>query len=106
MLTDLIYRLRALFSRQSVEHELHLIHDLHYGLRTLSNSPGFTIVTVLTLALGIGRVLASFLYGVSALDPVTFAAVPLLLLLATIVACLIPARRAAGLDPMRTLRYE
>jgi ABC-type antimicrobial peptide transport system permease subunit len=57
-------------------------------------------------ALALTRVLASFLYGVSALDPVTFAAVPALLLLATIMACLIPARRAANLDPMRTLRYE
>ena len=57
-------------------------------------------------ALALTRVLTSFLYGVSALDPVTFAAVPVLLLLATIMACLIPARRAANVDPMRTLRYE
>jgi predicted permease len=57
-------------------------------------------------ALPLTRVLASFLYGVSALDPVTFAAVPALLLLSTIMACLIPARRAANVDPMRTLRYE
>jgi predicted permease len=57
-------------------------------------------------ALALTRVLTSFLYGVSALDPVTFAAVPALLLLATIMACLIPARRAANVDPMRTLRYE
>ena len=57
-------------------------------------------------ALALTRVLASFLYGVSAFDPITFAAVPALLLLVTIVACLIPARRAANVDPMRTLRYE
>ena len=57
-------------------------------------------------ALVLTHVLASFLYGVSALDPVTFAAVPALLLLSTIMACLIPARRAANVDPMRTLRYE
>jgi predicted permease len=52
------------------------------------------------------RVLASSLYGVSALDPITFAAVPTLLLLVTLAACLIPARRAANVDPMRTLRDE
>jgi predicted permease len=57
-------------------------------------------------ALALTRILTSFLYGVSAIDPVTFAAVPALLLLATIMACLIPARRAANVDPMRTLRYE
>jgi ABC-type antimicrobial peptide transport system permease subunit len=57
-------------------------------------------------ALALTRILTSFLYGVSALDPVTFVAVPLLLLLATIMACFIPARRASNLDPMRTLRYE
>jgi predicted permease len=57
-------------------------------------------------ALALARILTSFLYGVSTLDPITFAAVPVLLLLATIMACLIPARRAANVDPMRTLRYE
>ena len=57
-------------------------------------------------ALALTRVLASSLFGVSALDPITFAAVPALLLLVTIAACLVPARRAAKVDPMRTLRYE
>jgi predicted permease len=57
-------------------------------------------------ALAFTRVLASSLYGVSALDPITFAAVPALLLLVTIASCLMPARRAASIDPMRTLRYE
>jgi putative ABC transport system permease protein len=57
-------------------------------------------------ALALTRVLASSLFGVSAFDPVTFAAVPALLLLVTIAACLVPARRAAKVDPMRTLRYE
>jgi predicted permease len=60
----------------------------------------------LVMALGLTRLLASSLYGVTALDPVTFITVPALLLLTTIAACLIPARRAANVDPMITLRYE
>jgi ABC-type antimicrobial peptide transport system permease subunit len=57
-------------------------------------------------ALALTRVLVSSLYGVSAVDPATFAVVPTLLLLVTLAACLIPARRAANVDPMRTLRDE
>lgn len=57
-------------------------------------------------ALAVARLLVSSLYEVSPLDPITFAAVPALLLVATIAACLVPAFRAAGVDPMNTLRYE
>ena len=52
------------------------------------------------------RLLTSSLYGVNALDPVTFVAAPALLLLATVAACLIPATRAANADPMSILRRE
>lgn len=57
-------------------------------------------------ALMFTRLTASSLYGVSALDPVTFAAVPALFLLATLAACIFPARRAAAADPMAALRCE
>jgi ABC-type antimicrobial peptide transport system permease subunit len=50
------------------------------------------------------RALTSWLYGVAPLDPVTFAAVPVVLGLATLAACVIPARRAASVDPMTALR--
>jgi predicted permease len=60
----------------------------------------------LALALALTRLIASSLFGVSALDPATFAAVPALFLFATLAACLIPARKAADSDPMAVLRCE
>jgi len=55
------------------------------------------------------RVLASFsrlLYGVRAWDPVTLIAVSLVLIGAALLACYLPARRAARVDPMIALRHE
>lgn len=52
------------------------------------------------------RVLAGMLYQVSAKDPLTFAAVALLLAVGALAACLVPARRALCLDPMAILRSE
>ena len=60
----------------------------------------------LLCAAGLTRLLGSLLYGVKATDPVTFAAVALLALATTTLACYLPARRAAAADPMQSLRSE
>jgi predicted permease len=57
-------------------------------------------------AIGLARAMASLLFGVPALDPITLAIVPLTLLTVVLVATDLPARRAARLDPMGVLRNE
>jgi predicted permease len=57
-------------------------------------------------AIGAGRVVSRFLYGVDPLDPATLIAVPMLLVLVAIGASLVPARRGAAADPMTSLRAE
>ena len=69
-------------------------------------------LTLLGLAVGLAgafaatRVLSSLLFQVSPRDFVTFASVSALLALVALIACYVPARRAAGTDPVKTLRYE
>jgi putative ABC transport system permease protein len=60
----------------------------------------------LAAAAASARLLSGLLYGVKPADPVTFAAVPLLLAISVIVASYFPARRATRLDPVAALRCE
>jgi predicted permease len=60
----------------------------------------------LALALIVGRLAEGFLYHVAKVDPLTFSVVPLIMFATSLLACIVPASRAAKLDPMTALRYE
>lgn len=64
------------------------------------------IVIGVGLAIGVTRLISSFLFGVSPTDPLTYLAVALALTVIACLACYIPARRATKVDPMVALRYE
>jgi putative ABC transport system permease protein len=66
----------------------------------------FGVATGLVAAFGLTRLLSKMLFGIAPNDPATFAAVSLLLALVAALACMIPARRAASIEPMQALRSE
>jgi ABC-type antimicrobial peptide transport system permease subunit len=67
---------------------------------------GIGLVLGLALSFAATRVLAGLLYGIKPGDPLTFAGVSVFLGLVAFISCYLPARRAASIDPMRSLRAE
>jgi putative ABC transport system permease protein len=69
-------------------------------------------LTLIGMALGLmgavasTRLLRDMLFGIKPVDPLTFAAMTLLLMCISLVACFLPARRATKVDPMNVLRSE
>ena len=67
-------------------------------------------LTVIDLAIGLAaaatRLMQSALFGVTPLDPISFAAAPIVLVFVATIACLLPAARAAAVHPSEALRCE
>ena len=97
-----------------------MMQDMRYAIRQWRNAPAFALTVIAVLALGLGaniavftllsgillRFAGSYIYGVSAHDAVTFAAVTLVLSASSFLAAWLPARRAAAVDPILALRSE
>jgi putative ABC transport system permease protein len=66
----------------------------------------FGMTAGLAAAFGLTRLMTAILYGISATDPLTFVGVPAILVLVAVSAAYVPALRAAGADPLKSLRCE
>jgi putative ABC transport system permease protein len=73
-----------------------------HGLKLTSAGLLIGILAAMTLT----RLMTTFIYGIYAIDPLTFLTVPALIIIAAIVACGVPARKAAGIDPLNAWRCQ
>jgi putative ABC transport system permease protein len=97
-------RRREIGLRMALGAQLRHVRQLILGQGMILASIGLAIGLAVVLILA--RVHTSMLYGVSPTDPITFIAITFLLAAVALVACYIPARRAARVDPMVALREE
>ena len=67
---------------------------------------GIGLVVGLLVAAGVAKLMEHLLFGIEPLDPVSFLFAPLLLAVVALVACAIPAMRAARIDPAQALRAD
>ncbi len=79
-----------------------LVMVIRMGLRLVAIGVGLGLLASIAL----GRIIATQLWGVSPYDPWTLTCVPVVLLVTGLVACWLPARRAARVDPLVALRHE
>jgi ABC-type antimicrobial peptide transport system permease subunit len=75
---------------------------VRYGLALA----GIGVVLGLGAAVGLMKVMKSLLFGISPLDPLTYALVPIALIAATVLASYLPARRASAVDPVEALKAD
>jgi ABC-type antimicrobial peptide transport system permease subunit len=79
-----------------------LVMIIRMGLRLVAIGVGIGLLASVAL----GKIIRTQLWGVSPYDPWTLTCVPIVLLITGLLACWLPARRAARIDPLVALRHE